>query len=262
MSHFPLTLTASRELAPGVHHYSFQRSDGEPMRYLPGQFIQVHFQHEGVLLRRSYSIATVPTQDEAAHADTERLVEIAVSFVPGGAATALFENLQPGEEIQASGPFGRFVLHEADRNQRYLLLATGTGVTPYRSMLPLIAERIAQRGQRFVLLFGARSPAELLYGDEFQAFAEATPGFVFHPCFSRSGRQPPGPDDRRGYVQGMLAELAPDPDGDIAYLCGNPDMVDAGFAALKEAGLPIPHIRREKYVSPPAPRRPPPPTPA
>ena len=41
------------------------------------------------------------------------------------------------------------------------------------------------------------------------------------------------------------------PDGahDIAYLCGNPDMVDACFEALKAAGLPVPQVRREKYVS-------------
>ena len=40
-----------------------------------------------------------------------------------------------------------------------------------------------------------------------------------------------------------------DPVHDIAYLCGNPNMVDEAFALLKEAGLSVPHIRREKYVS-------------
>ncbi|MCY1459424.1 hypothetical protein D9M71_768970 [compost metagenome] len=50
-------------------------------------------------------------------------------------------------------------------------------------------------------------------------------------------------------MQPHLAEIAPDPARDIAYLCGNPDMVDACFESLKLAGLPIPQIRREKYVS-------------
>jgi NAD(P)H-flavin reductase len=50
-------------------------------------------------------------------------------------------------------------------------------------------------------------------------------------------------------VQGVLAEFEPDPHRDIAYLCGNPNMVDAAFTVLKEAGLPVQHIRREKYVS-------------
>jgi NAD(P)H-flavin reductase len=54
---------------------------------------------------------------------------------------------------------------------------------------------------------------------------------------------------RHGYVQNVLPELAPDPASDIAYLCGNPDMVDASFEALKGNGLPVPMIRREKYVS-------------
>ena len=56
-------------------------------------------------------------------------------------------------------------------------------------------------------------------------------------------------DVRHGYVQQFLGEFAPDAAGDIAYLCGNPNMVDATFEVLKAAGLPVPHIRREKYVS-------------
>ena len=44
-------------------------------------------------------------------------------------------------------------------------------------------------------------------------------------------------------------EFAPSGETDIAYLCGNPNMVDACFEALKEAGLEVKQIRREKYVS-------------
>ena len=128
-------------------------------------------------------------------------------------------------------------------------MATGTGVTPYRAMLPKLAELIASRGVEVVLLFGCRTPAELLYGDDFRAFAAAHPGFRYVPCFSREMPATPHPDDRRGYVQDALAEFAPSAEGDIAYLCGNPNMVDANFEALKAAGLPVPHIRREKYVS-------------
>lgn len=248
IEHFELTLVSSRLLAPGVRHYAFRRSDGGDQAFIPGQFVQVHFSHQDVALKRSYSIATV------AEGSSTGLVEMAVSFVPGGAATSLFEGLTEGGRIEASGPYGRFVLHEDDDNKRYLLVATGTGVTPYRAMLPEIRRRIAERGQRFVLLFGARSPLELLYGEEFQAFADATPGFEFRPCFSRAGNEPARANERRGYVQEHLAELAPDPAGDIAYLCGNPNMVDAMFQLLKDAGLPIPRIRREKYISPPAPR--------
>ena len=233
-------------LAPTVGHYQFLRDDGQPLDFQPGQFIQVHFEYaDGTATKRSYSLATI--HDHALGAGDA--VDIAVSFVPGGAATSLFEGLDIGGHVSASGPFGRFCLQPGDHNARYLLIATGTGVTPYRSMLPLLATAMAERGVEVVLLQGARTPAELLYSEDFYAFAEATPGFRYMPCLSRELPADPHPDVRKGYVQQQLAEFAPDATSDIAYLCGNPDMVDACFEALKGYGLPIPQIRREKYVS-------------
>lgn len=246
IQHFPLKLVSRRMLAPTVGHYAFVRDDGLPLDYIPGQFIQVHFHYaDGAATRRSYSLATI--HDHALGAG--EAVEIAVSYVPGGAATALFEGLQVGGQVDASGPFGRFCLMPADANQRYLLIGTGTGVTPYRAMLPQIEALIRERGIEVVLLFGARTPAELLYGDEFRAFADAHPNFRFVPCFSRELPADPHPDVRHGYVQQFLDEFAPNAATDIAYLCGNPNMVDACFEALKGHGLPVPQIRREKYVS-------------
>ena len=91
---------------------------------------------------------------------------------------------------------------------------------------------------------------ELLYGDEFRAFADRHPDhFRFVPCFSRVLPDNPHADVRHGYVQQFLGEFAPDPTTDIAYLCGNPNMVDACFEALKDCGLEVKQIRREKYVS-------------
>ncbi|MBT2750156.1 MULTISPECIES: ferredoxin--NADP reductase [unclassified Lysobacter] len=246
MKQFPLKLVSRRMLAPSVGHYVFLRDDGEPLDYIPGQFIQIHFQYaDGTATKRSYSLATI--HDHALGPGEE--VEIAVSYVPGGAATALFEGLNEGDPVLASGPFGRFCLMPGDANQRYLLIGTGTGVTPYRAMLPQLQALIRERGIQVVLLFGARTPDELLYGDEFRAFADREPNFRFVPCFSRELPEQPHADVRRGYVQQFLDEFAPDANGDIAYLCGNPNMVDACFEALKGHGLAVPQIRREKYVS-------------
>ena len=233
-------------LAPSVGHYQFVRDDGQPLDFVPGQFIQVHFRYaDGTPAKRSYSLATI--HDHAL--GPGEAVEIAVSYVPGGAATALFEGLPEGGHVEASGPFGRFCLMPGDRNARYLLIATGTGVTPYRSMLPQLQSLMAERGVEVVLLQGARTPAELLYGDEFRAFADAHPEFRYVPCLSRELPPDPHPDVRHGYVQQHLGDVAPDAARDIAYLCGNPDMVDACFEALKGFGLPVPQFRREKYVS-------------
>ena len=233
-------------LAPSVRHMAFERADGQPFAFVPGQFIQVHFHYpDGKPTKRSYSVGTIGSGDATPIGE----LEIAVSYVEGGAATALLGNLQVGESIAASGPYGRFCLMDADTNRRYVLVATGTGVTPYRAMLPLIERLVRTRGCTFALVYGARNEADLLYGDEFEAFAAATPGFTFHPCFSRAPRAVPRGNDRNGRVQVAIDALKPDVDGDIFYLCGNPDMVDQAFAMLKEAGLPVPHVRREKYIS-------------
>jgi ferredoxin-NADP reductase len=237
-------------LAPTIGHYLLARDDGQPLDFVPGQFIQIHFDYaDGTPTRRSYSLATI---HDHALAPGEA-VEIAVSHVQGGAATALFEGLEIGGRINASGPYGRFCLMPGDRNRRYLLIGTGTGITPYRSMLPVLARQIAQRGIEVLLLSGARTPGELLYAEDFRAFADAHPQFHYVPCLSREMPAPGSSlahvDVRHGYVQQQLAGFAPDPATDIAYLCGNPDMVDASFEALKGYGLPVPQIRREKYVS-------------
>jgi ferredoxin-NADP reductase len=242
---FPLRLVASRMLAPNVRHLAFERCDGEATAFVPGQFIQFHFDYaDGTPTKRSYSIAT-RSDDPAATG----LIEIAVSYVAGGAATERLAGLREGQRIAASGPYGRFCLQDADRNARYLLVATGTGVTPYRAMLPALARRIAEHACQVDLIYGARNEAELLYAAEFATFAARTAGFAFHPCFSRTPRVPARPGDRHGRVQVALAALEPDPLRDIAYLCGNPDMVDEAFALLQQAGLPVRHIRREKYLS-------------
>lgn len=243
--HFQLRLVDSRMLAPAVRHLVFERADGQPLAFQPGQFLQVHFHYDdGTATKRSYSVATIGD----GHSPVQR-IEIAVSYVEGGAATKLLGELPLGGVIDASGPYGRFCLQEADSHPRYLLLATGTGVTPYRAMLPQIEKLLAKGDREVVLLYGARSEAELLYGDEFEAFAKTHPGFIFHGCLSREARATPRPTDRSGHVQHVLAELGPHAERDIAYLCGNPNMVDAAFTALKEFGLPVPQIRREKYIS-------------
>ena len=170
--------------------------------------------------------------------------------MPGGAATALFTALDEGQQIQASGPYGRFCLGADDSNQRYLLIGTGTGVTPYRAMLPQLAQVMAARDVEVVLLFGARTPVELIYGEDFAAFAAAHPRLPLRALLQprTAGRSAPGRAPA-ATCRRRWRNSRPIPTRDIAYLCGNPNMVDAAFEALKAHGLPVPHIRREKYVS-------------
>ena len=247
---FPIRLTSRRLATPAVLHLTFVRDDGGALDYTPGQFIQIHFPlADGSTARRSYSCAT----RHDPHMGPGEAVEFVASRVPGGAATALFEGMAIGDCLEASGPLGLFTLKPDDTNGRYLLIATGTGVASYRSMLPDIEKMMADRPLDIVLLHGVRTREDLLFAEEFADFARRHgPRFRYLPCFSReqvTDDVPAGIEPRHGYVQNVLGELTPDPERDIAYMCGNPNMVDACVQTLKDLGLPMKHIRREKYVS-------------
>ncbi len=238
-----LRLIERRLLAPGVLHLGFEHALGEALAFKPGQFIQVFFTDAtGEELRRSYSIANPPPAE-----GTPMRWELAVSLLPGGRASAFLQDLPLGATLQAGGPFGRFHLMPSDAPRRILLVATGTGVAPFRAMLTQLRQRL-DAGTRVVVLCGARTRAELLYRDEFLALARQAPGFAYRGCLSRETPAPDEPDLVAGHVQPALKALAPGAD-DLALLCGNPSMVDDCAALLAQAGLPLRAIRRERYIA-------------
>ncbi|MGH8427763.1 MAG: ferredoxin--NADP reductase [Gammaproteobacteria bacterium] len=243
MSHQKLVLILkSREaLTPRVVTLGFERADGAPFDYIPGQFITLHLPWQEMVLRRSYSIASIPDGGAA------QRIEIAATRIEDGRATGILCAMQAGERIEATGPFGRFVLRE-DPPSRYLLVATGTGVSPYRAMLPQLRARLAEPGYAAILMLGVRNPQELLFGADFEAFAGGAGNFRFRPSFSRE-RAGASADAHHGHVQQQLCTMPLDPRRDIAYLCGNPDMIDEAVEHLKSQGFENPRIRREKYVS-------------
>ena len=234
---FPIEVTGVDMVTPSVLVLSFARCDGEPFEYVAGQFVNIHFEADGKLLHRSYSIACPPGGDA---------VQIAISPVEGGRATRLFFGLKVGDTLDASGPYGRFVLRD-DEPCRYLLAATGTGVTPYRAMLPELTQRLA-RGFSIELLLGVWRRDEALFAGEFVDFASAHDNVNFHACYSREMPDEPGGWEKRGYVQRQIEQLSPDPATDIVYLCGNPGMIDDTVEILRALEFPTKNLRREKYL--------------
>jgi NAD(P)H-flavin reductase len=92
---------------------------------------------------------------------------------------------------------------------------------------------------------GVRRRNEALFAEEFRSFAEAE-GWHFHLCVSRE--RPKAPDERSGYVTQLISALDVQPERDLVFLCGNPNMVDDGVDALKERKFSPRKIRREKYI--------------
>lgn len=240
-------LNWSKMVTPHVKHLSFTREDGASFPFVAGQFITLHIKdptNPSKILHRSYSIANIPHENNT--------IEIACAYVENGRATQLLFNLQPGETIEASGPYGLFVLKD-EKPKRYILIATGTGVTPYRSMLAEIKKRLTEDPNlTIVVMLGVRHPSELLFGEDFIHCAKNYENFHFLANYSRYTDKADTLNleahESHGYVQDNFEKLQFDPASDLIYLCGNPNMIDDAFKRLTEQGFDRKAIRREKYL--------------
>ncbi len=238
---FPITLIESFMLSPKVKHFVFNCEQSLSFNYLPGQFITIHFERDGKNLKRSYSIANSPKQDNR--------IEFAAGYFANGPGTEFLYNLKPGDVIHITGPFGRLIFKD-EVPRRYILVATSTGVTPYRAMLAELSKRIEQNPQlQAVILQGVQKREEILYADEFKAFTQKYPQVTFRAHLSRELPEKLQDNEYTGYVQHAFPELNLNPEQDVVYLCGNPGMIDEAFNYLKNQGFAMQHIIREKYIS-------------
>ncbi len=230
-------LEKAQRLGTQVGHYTFSTEDGQALDFIPGQFVTLHLPGTDKMVNRSYSIANPPSGNT---------LEITCAHVEGGLATQYLSALAIGDCIEASGPHGLLVLKE-EQPTRIFLVGTGTGISPYRSMLNQIKDRLANNpALEVVVIQGTRHASDLLFGDDFVAFDKQHPNFRFYACYSQA-KQTQYDFEHLGRVQIVLEKLAPNPAQDLVYLCGNPMMIDDNFALLTTMGFDKKSIRREKY---------------
>lgn len=241
---FSAVLSQADMITPSVKHFVLQSNCQPVFQYEPGQFITLHFEHQGKQLRRSYSIANSPKQDNR--------LEFAANYIQGGPGSELLFNLKPGDNLTVSGPYGRLLLRDNDP-QRYIFVATSTGVTPYRAMMCELDRRLTENpALEVVILLGVPKREDILYGQEFLDWAARNPRVTFRAQLSREQRDDFLSHEFSGHVQTAFAELNVSPERDLFYLCGNPAMIDDAFTILKDQGFSTQHIIREKYISSPA----------
>jgi ferredoxin-NADP reductase len=241
MQTFSVTLEKSYLITPNVKHFVCYTNHEPCFTFLPGQFITIHFNYNDKVIKRSYSIANSPIQNN--------YIEFAASYVPHGPGSDFLFNLNAGECLEMSGPFGRLVLK--GQPKRYILVATGTGITPYRSMLTSLSEDLDANSElKIVILQGVRTAEDILYAEDFLSFQTKHPGQVIYQTYlSRDAELNLAPHQKHGHVHKGLEALNLDLDNDLIYLCGNPLMIDDAFQSLSDKGMPSAHIIREKYIS-------------
>lgn len=205
--------------------------DVQEFYFIPGQFVSFTEVVADKRITRPYSIASAPGGNR---------FEICLNLVSDGIFSPFLFDLELGSAVEVSAPLGYFVLRNPGRDA--VMVATGTGVTPFRSMLQ------AYLGQgdphSITLVFGVRYLDHLLYRAEFEKLELEHPNFRFWPVLSRPPETWHG---RTGHVQPhMLEAIGERRDLDV-YICGLKLMVDDVRAILKSRGFDRKQIIYEKY---------------
>jgi ferredoxin--NADP+ reductase len=241
---------------PEVAIFKFRPKEGELFPFTAGQYATLGLEVGDELVPRAYSIASSPYARDH--------LEFYINEIEEGQLTPSLFRLRIGDHVHYMGPKGIFTLAKSEA-EHLLLIATGTGLAPYVSMLrTLRLEQWAGRPHRrtITLVHGARHAADLGYRWELDGLARQSDfGFVYLPMVSRSeGDEFWTPDLGRGRVTEVLRLLgngaagegpSPLPEGvDAAaiaarcppgetavYLCGNPDMINDAKAMLHERGF-------------------------
>ncbi|QIV96582.1 ferredoxin-NADP reductase [Allofrancisella inopinata] len=235
---FDLELVSFKDITNNVRHFVFKRTDGKPLNFIAGQFITFLLKdNEGNLKRRSYSLGSLPSDN--------MLLEIGITYVKGGTASEIFFNMKIGDTAAAMGPAGRLVLKD-EEIRKLILVGTGTGIVPYRSMFPELLQR-AETTEIHILL-GVQYRKDALYQDDFIEFAKKHDNIKFTLCLSRE-TESLKEYEVSGYVQQQFGKIALDPKKDVIYICGNPNMIDQSYEILTNAGFEAKSVRREKYIS-------------
>lgn len=209
-----------------------------PLQFQAGQYINLEVEaFPGQ--SRAFSLANAP--------DGGDVVELNVRIVPGGQITAwLHQQLQVGDRLKLSGPYGRFFVKKS-ANLPLIFMAGGSGLSSPKSMIEeLLAEGCTLP---MTLVYGQRNRAELYYDGEFRALAEKYPNFSYVPALSD---EPAGSDwdGARGFVhEAAKAHFANDFRGHKAYLCGPPAMIEACVTTLMQGRLFERDIYMEKFFS-------------
>jgi CDP-4-dehydro-6-deoxyglucose reductase, E3 len=236
---FEIEVVSATRLAPSVKRLRFARTDGRPLAFDAGQWLNLILPLSDGEIRRAYSIASPP--NGTPH------FEIAVTEVTGGPGSSYLGALAPGAKLRAIGPQGFFTRPALDPSPA-LMVATGTGVTPIFSMMQTAVA--AGSAAPIWLLLGVRRTDDLLYRAELEALAASSPEIRLHFTLSQGEPEWTG---RRGYVQTHIPELwehlsrlgRGEPH---LYVCGLERMVSAVRQLVrKEMGVPRERVHSERY---------------
>ncbi len=220
---------------------SFRVTRPLALSYLPGQYARLGVDVNAQVIWRAFSFVSAPH---------EAKLEFYAVLVPDGLFTARLKEMQLGDTLHVEHEnYGFMTADRFSDSEDCWMMATGTGIGPYISMLRDGA--LWQRFAHLVLVHGVRQEDDLAYHDELrqlqtQALAEQRRArLTLVSCISRGATDAIGKLQIAGRItdawdQGKLeawTSLPITPQRSRVMLCGNPQMIDHLRARLHQRGL-------------------------
>lgn len=189
------------------------------LRFLPGQFTMLYL----------FGVGEVPISICGDPAQPEVLVHTTRAV---GAVTRALHALRPGDVVGVRGPFGTSWPVEAAEGRDVVVIAGGIGLPPLRPALyHVLAHRARYR--RVTLLYGSRTPAELLYPRELATWA-ASGAIDVRTTVDRADERWSG---RVGVVTPLVQDASFDPACAVAMVCGPEIMIRFAAKELLQRGM-------------------------
>jgi benzoate/toluate 1,2-dioxygenase reductase subunit len=228
-SSHPGAIAAVEKVSESTIRFSIALEQPDALDFLPGQY--VNMQVPGSTQTRSYSFSSAPG---ASHAS------FVVRNVPDGLMSRYLANeAQAGQAVSFTGPYGSFYLRPVQRP--VLMLAGGTGIAPFLSMLDVLADQGFTQPVR--LVFAVTRDCDLVALDQLERIAQAHPQFSYVTCVADADSAHP----RKGYA---TAHVEPGwlngGDADV-YLCGPVPMVDTVRNWFTTIGVQPANFYYEKF---------------
>lgn len=198
-------------------------------------------QEPGTLIKRAYSIASSSSQ---------HFIEFYVTLVHSGSLTPRLFSLNIGDRIyMAPKPTGMFTLDMVDDSKNIVLIATGTGVAPYMSML---RSNALKRQSKLMVIQGASNSWDLGYYSELQLLSSMFDNFFYYPTITMPEKEPAGWIGDTRFIEAIWTDgtvqkhfgVEVNPDNTHFFLCGNPNMIHSMQKILIEEGFKL-HSRKD-----------------
>lgn len=195
--------------------------------FIPGQFMTIFVDK---YTRRSYSISSVSGLD---------YVETYNDITPGGPGSQYFIKAEVGDTIEVMLPLGKFVYKA--KPSPAVFIATGTGITPFLSMLET-ALGINRSPNQIDLVWGCRFEKDFFVKEQLEDYARTFLNFKYSLCVSREQVV----NMYKGRVTGLISETEYNPECSF-YICGGQEMIRDVENILSRKGFSKSRIYYERF---------------